>query len=154
MLERLKSAIQDLLPDSTTAAGEDSDSLELAITALLIEMSRADAHLDRAEAELIRDIVARHFGGTGTSAAELFDRAHAASEASVSTYEFTRIMNETLDQSEKLWVIERLWEVAYADGEVEKYEEALVRKIADLLHVSHPALVSARLRVQKQSGHD
>lgn len=151
MFDRLKNAIQDLLPASTPSGRDDVDSLELAITALLIEMSRADAYIDQTEADLIRDIVARHFGGAGTNATELFERAHAASETAVSTYEFTRIMNETLDSSEKLWVIERLWEVAYADGEVERYEEALVRKIAELLHVPHPSLVSARLRVQEQS---
>ena len=153
MLDLLKNAIQNLLPDADLLDHDGANALELAITAVLIEMSRVDAHIDDTETRLIRDIVERHFCNAGANATDLVERAYEATDAAVSTYEFTRIMNETLDPSEKLWVIERLWEVACADGAVEKYEEALVRKIADLLHVSHPSLVSARLRVQKQFDH-
>ncbi|MDX1811364.1 MAG: TerB family tellurite resistance protein, partial [Gammaproteobacteria bacterium] len=62
-------------------------------------------------------------------------------------YEFTSLINNGFSPEEKVKIIELMWQVAYSDKELEKYEEALVRKIADLLYVPHTAFIAAKHRV-------
>jgi uncharacterized tellurite resistance protein B-like protein len=45
-------------------------------------------------------------------------------------------------------VVELLWLVAFADTEKDPLEENLVRRIAGLLHVSHPDFIDAKLRAR------
>lgn len=149
MFDRLKRALRELMPEAAEA--DEGHSLELAIAALLVEVSRADREVGEAERALIASVVHRHFAACEATGRELLARAEQAAQDAVSTYEFTRVLNEALDAGEKLWVIERLWEVAWADGQVEKYEEALVRKVADLLYVPHADFVAARWRVAQQA---
>ena len=68
-------------------------------------------------------------------------------EEAVSLYEFTAVINDQFDREQKIDLVEMLWRVAYADQELDQYEEYFVRKIADLLHVSHKDYIQAKLRV-------
>ena len=144
MFDALKRALRDRF---ATPQAQDDHAPELAIAALLVEVSRADRTVSAEEGDLIRGVLERHYAASRAAAEALLQRAHAAATDAVSTFEFTRVLNTTLSAAEKLWVIERLWEVAWADGQVERYEEALVRKVADLLYVPHADLVAARWRV-------
>jgi len=65
-------------------------------------------------------------------------------------YEFTSLINKGFTYEQKVKVIEHLWEVAFADAELDKYEEHMVRKIADLIHVEHKDFIDAKLRVKKK----
>ncbi|MGD8559291.1 MAG: TerB family tellurite resistance protein, partial [Gammaproteobacteria bacterium] len=67
-------------------------------------------------------------------------------------YEFTSLINDEFTPADKAQIIELMWQVAYADDELEKYEEALVRKIADLLYVPHTQFIAAKHRVKSQRG--
>ena len=69
-------------------------------------------------------------------AAELVNAADEKAENLVSLHEFTQLLHNNLDESEKARIVGLLWKVAYADGRLDKYEDSLVRKISDLLHVS------------------
>jgi len=40
------------------------------------------------------------------------------------------------DEEEKARIVGLLWKIAYADGRLHMYEDSLVLKISDLLHVS------------------
>ena len=62
--------------------------------------------------------------------------ADETAEELVSLHEFTQLLHDNLDEDEKAGVVRLLWRVAYADGNLDKYEDALVLKISDLLHVS------------------
>jgi len=65
----------------------------------------------------------------------------------VSLYQFTGLINQHFTPEQKVRVVEMLWQVAYADGHLDPYEEALVRKIADLIHVPHRQFIQAKHRV-------
>lgn len=144
MLESLKRALRELVPDAVPE--DEAHTREVAIAALLFEVSRADRDVHGHERALIESVIHRHFATGEDEGRALLARAETAAREAVSTYEFTRVLNDTLSLGEKVWLLERLWEVAWADGAVEKYEEALIRKVADLLYVPHADMVAARWR--------
>ena len=92
------------------------------------------------------------FGLDADSAAALVENAERTVEESVSLYEFTRRLNDEATPAEKVEIIEMLWRVAFADGRLDKYEEHLVRKAADLLHVPHRRFIRAKLRAGGDPG--
>jgi uncharacterized tellurite resistance protein B-like protein len=81
-------------------------------------------------------LIESHFQLSPEQAAELVNAAGEKADDMVSLYEFTQLLNKQLDDREKTKIISLLWQVAYADGQLDKYEDSLVLKISDLLYVS------------------
>ena len=75
-----------------------------------------------------------------------------SSREAVSIYEFTRRVDQGLSADEKKRVVELLWLVCFADAEKHAEEEHLVRRIAGLLHVTHPEFIDAKIRAREASG--
>ena len=69
-------------------------------------------------------------------------------DRAVELQQFTRRLHEQLSTAEKLRVVEMLWQVALADRILDKHEDHLVRRIAELLYVSHSDLIRIRNRVR------
>ena len=134
-------------PDSVAAR-------RFAVATLLVEIARADFEVDASERAAIRRMLGSAYGLEADSAGDLVTQAERAVEESVSLYEFTRRLNDELTRAEKGEIMEMLWRVAFADGRIDKYEEHLVRKAADLLHVPHRLFIRARLKVEEESSPD
>ena len=134
LIDRVTSAI-----DSSKAGNNDADresALRMATTVLMIDVARADHVFDDSELDRVLELVEAHFGVTGIAAADLVDQASDQAEQLTSAFEFTQILHQHLDETEKARIVALLWQVAYADGRLDKYEDSLVLKISDLLHVS------------------
>lgn len=123
-----------------------------AVAALLVEIARADFEIEPSERAAIRRIVGAAFEIGPDSARELVASAERTVEESVSLYEFTRRLNEESSPEEKVEIVEMLWRVAFADGRLDKYEEHLVRKAADLLYVPHRRYIRAKLKIEREPG--
>ena len=63
------------------------------------------------------------------------------------------MLHQHLDDAEKARIVGMLWQVAYADGELDKYEDSLVLKISDLLHVSRARVMRLKHDAQTASSH-
>src|SRR5581483_5173001 len=126
--------------DGGGAAPDDGKSLRLATAALLIEMTRMDGNITSAESDRVLRLVQTKFGLRPEETAELLRLAQQQAQQATDYFQFTSLIKDRL--------IEQLWEVAYADGELHPYEEHLVRKIADLLYVSHKSFIAAKLRAR------
>lgn len=124
----------------------------LATGALLFEVSRADHHISEKELETIAQVLKSRFELSDEDTRLLVDLAHRESEEAVSLFEFTRLVDTRLTPEEKIHVIELLWEVAFADNELDRYEEYTIRKLADLLHVPHREFIAAKLRIELRIG--
>jgi uncharacterized tellurite resistance protein B-like protein len=96
----------------------------------------------------MRRALQRRFSLSSAETEELAKLAEQEAGDAVSLYQFTALINRHFAASDKVRVIEMLWQVAYADGKLDRYEEALVRKIAELIHVPHRDFIQAKLRVQ------
>ena len=122
-----------------------------ATAALMIEIGLADSHIQKEEWRLIRQSLQDRFRLSSEDTEELIAIAESEIDHSVSLYEFTRLLNERLSRDERIRIIEMLWQVAYADNVLDKYEEYYIRKIADLLYIAHGDYIKAKLRVENQS---
>jgi uncharacterized tellurite resistance protein B-like protein len=139
MIKRLFVQISESFSTSTetTAGIADRDAtLRLATAVLMVDIARADHIFEESEFERLLRLVESHFGLTAEQSAELVNAATEKAEDSVSVYEFTKILHEHLDHDEKARIVSLLWQVAYADGLLDKYEDSLILKISDLLYVS------------------
>ena len=141
-----------------TAAREDPPAhrLQLATAALLIEMAQADNQRHSMEFQAIHDGITEVFDLSPEETAEVIELADREAHEATDHFEFTHLINEQFDYAQKCQVVELLWRVCLADSEMDRYEEQLVRKIAELLHVEHGEFIAAKLRVQRDysaSGH-
>ena len=111
-------------------------AIRMATATLMIDIARADHVFEESEFDRVLELVASHFELDAEQAAELVVDASEKAEDLVSVHEFTELLHEHLDESEKSRIVALLWQIAYADGRLDKYEDSLVLKISDLLHVS------------------
>lgn len=134
MISPLRKLLQKFAagPDAAT----DPNRLPLAIAALLVETARADFNVKETELEeLVRLLVAR-LELPEQAARQLLQRARGAVEQSVSLQEFTRPLHEAMDYAQKEDIVRMLWHVAFADRRLDKYEDYLISKVAELLYVA------------------
>jgi uncharacterized tellurite resistance protein B-like protein len=148
MIERLK---QFFAPDSKEPVKPDAHQLTVAATALMVQLSRVDNDEDQSELRTIVDCAVRSQEVAREEAEEILADALAQADDSTSLYEFTGLINEHLDQMEKQALLESIWRVAFADGRIDKYEEHLIRRMADLLHLNHREYMQARHRAEGQN---
>ena len=131
---------------ATAARAEEAEAREhgyhVATAALLVEVMRADYEVRREERNaVLRALEAAFDDLTPEEVRDLLARAEERADDATSLYEFTRHVNRQFDHDQKAHVVELLWQVAYADGHLDKYEEHLVRRIADLIHVPHSVFI-------------
>jgi len=123
----------------------DPHALPRAAAALMLEMALTDSAADQAELATVHRAMQQAFGLEPSELDELMDQAHQAKQQSVSLYEFTRDLRTGLQPEQRVELIEWMWRVAYADTRLDADEELLVRRLADLLGVSHQDFIRAKL---------
>ena len=138
MIRRLYDQVVSVISASAEDSGDTGRdaALRMATAVLMIDVARADHVFDEAEFDRVLRLIESHFELAPDDAAELFNAASDQADDLVSAHEFTRVLHQHLGEDEKATVISLLWEIAYADGELDKYENSLVLKISDLLYVS------------------
>ena len=152
-------AFQRLFETTVAAATRSAQTEEqehgyhVATAALLVEMMRADYAVEAGERDTVLQALAAAFPDLTTAESRaLLARAEERADDATSLYEFTRIVNDRFGPKQKAHVIELLWRVAYSDGDLDKYEEGLVRRIADLLHVPHAVFIRMTHRARGEAG--
>ena len=153
MLQTLARLFLPSLDEAAKPAAEADRgrACRIAGTALLVEMSRADYEVTPVERSAILRALRRAFDLDPASAAELYREAERHADEATSLYEFTRLINDHFRPDEKDNLIELLWFVAFVDGELDKYEEHLVRRVADLIYVSHSTFIRTKHRAIERS---
>lgn len=120
----------------------------LAACALLLEVSLADHAEDPEEMVRLKSAMEGAWGISSEAIEALVTMARSHLAHSVSLYEHTRILNADLTPADKIELIRQMWQVAYADGHLDHYEEHLIRRVADLLYVEHRDFMQAKLAVR------
>ena len=150
MIDRIRRFFADNIRPTETSAEDSEHRLRLACAALLIEVARADIEVKDEEMAAISAALRKTFGLSQAETDSLIALAAEEADMAVSFHSFTALINASYDKAQKIQLIERLWEVVYADAELEKYEEHLVRKLAELLYVPHSQFIASKLRVQQR----
>ena len=128
----------------------DDNTSTKACIALLLETSMADEILDESELLALKNTLQKDFQINEDEIDELIDFAKENVEDSTSLYEFTRDINDNFDAVQRVKLIESMWKIAYADGNIDKYEEHIIRKVSNLIYVAHSDFIKAKLSAKEQ----
>ena len=128
----------------------DDKTSTKACVALLLETSMADEILDESELMALKNTLQKDFQINEDEIDELIDLAKENVEDSTSLYEFTRDINDNFDAAKRVKLIESMWKIAYADGNIDKYEEHIIRKVSNLIYVAHSDFIKAKLSAKEQ----
>ena len=128
------------------ASDEKITPLQLAAAALMFAVMDADGHRDTAELEALENTLASYFGIEGEALQELVWKGEAAEAEAVDFYQFTSVLVK-LPEEERLHLLELLFEVVYADGELHELEDNMVWRIAELMGISTRDRVGLRQKV-------
>ncbi len=142
--------------EAQTPENTQTHRLQLATAALLIEMAQADNERHSLEFQAIHDGITDVFRLSAEETAEIIELADQEAHEAVDHFEFVTLINAQFDYAEKCQIVELLWRVCLADAEMDRYEEQLVRKLTELLHIEHTDFIAAKLKVQREysaSGH-
>lgn len=151
MIEKLK-ALFSGKDDSSLKANQGQDALQVAAAALLVEAALMDENFDDAERATIERLLTARFDLSAAEVTSLLDEAKAEVSSSSQLFGFTRIIADAFDNEQRIELMEMLWQVAYADGELHDFEASLMRRMAGLLHVSDYDSGRARQAAQARLG--
>jgi uncharacterized tellurite resistance protein B-like protein len=135
---------QHIIVTETVSSDELEHQLRLASAALMIEVLYADYSIEADELNTLRRVLQEYFDLDEDEAASLIELAEEERAEATDYYQFTSLINEFYTQQQKRELVTRLWQMAYADHSVHKFEEHLVRRLADLLHVPHSAFMQSK----------
>ena len=149
MLAQIREFFEQHLNPGAGSERDPEEALRLAAAALLLEMTRMDQKVLAEELAAVTQALRDTFQLSESQVKDLLACAEAERAHSTDYYQFTSLINQFYDAGQKATLIELLWRVAYADKSLDKYEEHMVRKIADLLYVPHGAFIAAKHRAQR-----
>lgn len=149
MIRRIQQFFSERIQSRVNAGQEGGEqAVRLATAALLIEVTRADFHVEQSERQAVVAGMKELFGLSSQETDELVALAEEEVDGAVSLYQFTQLVDREFSQEQKAQVIEMMWKVAFADLDKDHHEEYLVRKVADLLHVPHSTFIRTRHNVE------
>ncbi len=147
MLGQLLAKIRGSEPVEET----EEQTLPMAAAALFLEVAWADHKITDHELELVRAGIMSQFGLSSEVVDEIVEESHKQHDESVGVFPFTRAITEAWDGHQRFELVVQLWQLALSNEELNKYEEHTIRRIADLLHLSHQRFIEAKLQA-KRSG--
>ena len=134
--------------DATEDGTAGARPLELACAALMFEVARADFAVDEAEQRAVYDLLTAEFNLSPEEIESVTEEAANKADAATCLFEFTRAVNELASVDQKRALIGMMWRVAMADNALSRYEEHLIRKVADLLYLPHADFIQAKQAAQ------
>ena len=142
-------AIRDFFNSKMARASEPSEDrsvqeIQLATAALLIELAKADRAVDEKEWRIIVDTLERTFHLPTETLQELVSLAEEELQEATDLFQFTQLVNQHYSYKDKLQLLKAMWQVAFADGQIDKYEDHLIRKVAGLIHVPHSDFIKTK----------
>ena len=143
MLSKIKQLIDECFQDNQTEEAHEH-GLELSTAVLLVEVAKSDMDIGGHELEKIREILTKTFHLSDEEIEQIMEDAHVQSSEALSLYDFTRVINDNCSGEERKGVIGLMWQVAHADGRIDKYEDYIIRKVADLLYVKHSDFIQMK----------
>ena len=147
------STLKKLFTEPAGSGELDADQTRrLAAAALLIEVARADFTQDADEERAMADLLAASLHLNPRQIHALMQEASERVDNATSLYEFTRLINDHYQPEEKNQLVMAMWTVAYADAELDKYEEHLIRRVAELIYVPHEEFIRSKIAARDAAG--
>lgn len=151
MLGRLKAILNNTLGDTVAVEEDIEHNVRVACAVLLIDAAQADHDVHDEEMRVVERLLRERFGLDADESAALMRHAREQLDHSVALQGFTRRLTDALDEEERGALVGMLWDVVYADGKLDAWEEHLVRRVADLLYVTHGEFIRRKLESQEKN---
>ena len=149
MLNKIKGFFNQNLVNTPSPADRQKQ-LHIATAALLFEVARADFNISKQEKDKIAAALNKTLKLENTILEEVMQLAESEVEQATSLHQFTKLIHDSYQIDEKIEIIRLLWLVAYSDNDLDKYEESLIRKVADLLYIPHSDYLLTKDSVLKE----
>lgn len=151
MFNQLLKQITSALDSQTNDSVVTSLDIERVSAILLVEIARSDHEINIQERQAIAKALAATSALDSAELNELIDEAFANADNVISLHAHVSLINDSFKRHDKLALVEQMWRVAFADGNVDGYEEYTIRKLCDLLYIKHRDYLQAKLRVAEES---
>ncbi len=152
MLPKIKKFFEThFITESSSSELDSEHRLQLALTSLMIEVAEADYEDSPEERAILLKLVKESFDLEQQAAKELIELTRQEHAESTDYFQFTNLINQHYSAAQRIALIEKLWQVAFADKVLDKHEDHVIRRIAGLIHVSHSDFIAAKLRVEKKA---
>lgn len=148
MIEKLKQIFSTTLgADTDTMLADKEQAKTLAAIALMVEIIAVDDEQHEAEKNMLRQILTQQFNVSSQAADALIEKAEQSHEEATDFFRFTSEINAFFDADEKIDLIKSFWKLAWADQHIHELEQHVIRRLANLLHVSHKDFIATKLQV-------
>ncbi|HBX27296.1 MAG TPA: hypothetical protein DEF72_07680 [Gammaproteobacteria bacterium] len=146
MLSSIKSLFDSVAVE--TKLESNADLTRKVSIVLMIEVALSDGKFDEIERLRLASTITKKWKLARPVVHDLINLAEQQQDLSISLFEHTRVINQRLSSEEKIGLIDCLWEIAFADGRADHFEENTIRKIADLIYVEHKDFIKSKIRVR------
>ncbi len=150
MIESIKSFFENKLTkkEEEEAPTSAMSRVDLTCAALLVEVMNSDHELDEREHQEFMAVLQQSYNIAESDLEELTKLAKDEAFEATSLYEFTKLINDSYDYEQKVKLIENMWRIAFSDKRLDKYEDHLIRKVSELIYVSHSDFIKTKLKVR------
>lgn len=150
MIESIKSFFEKNLTkkEEEEAPSSAMSRVDLTCAALLVEVMNSDHELDEREHQEFMAVLQQSYNIAEADLEELIQLAKDEAFEATSLYEFTKLINDSYDYEQKIELIENMWRIAFSDKRLDKYEDHLIRKVSELIYVSHSDFIKTKLKVR------
>lgn len=153
MIRSMKEFFEQLIePETRQPGGPSEHALQVATAALLLEVTRLEGAVTEEEREAVTRALRTRFELSDAEVDTLVALAEAEARDAPGYHPFTSRINKGFSAEQKVRMVEYMWQVAYADGHLDAHEQHFLRKIADLLYVSHRDYIAAKMRAREAAG--
>jgi len=136
--------------DEETATDQDALTAHLALTVLMLEAAHADGECSEAEKAHLAITLETNFGIPQKESQALIQDRDKAPGTYVDLFVYTQFINENFNETQKISIVESVWQIILVDNHLEAHEDHFVHKLANLLGLGHSDLINAKRRARKQ----
>jgi uncharacterized tellurite resistance protein B-like protein len=150
VIESIKSFFEKNLTkkEEVEAPSSAMSRVDLTCAALLVEVMNSDHELDEREHQEFMAVLQQSYNIAESDLEELIQLAKDEAFEATSLYEFTKLINDNYDYEQKVELIENMWRIAFSDKRLDKYEDHLIRKVSELIYVSHSDFIKTKIKVR------
>ena len=150
MIESIKNFLENKLTKKNEEEAPSSviSRIDLTCAALLVEVMNSDQELDEREHQEFMEVLQQSYDIAEPDLEELTRLAKNAAIEATSLYQFTKLINDSYDYEKKVELIENMWRIAFSDKRLDKYEDHLIRKVSELIYVSHSDFIKTKLKIK------
>ena len=154
MFESLMQIFRDVAGATEDSKVFADGDYRVAAAALLVHLVSIDGVIERSEQEKMKIVLKKRFSLSDKETSELIDVANIRDKEAVDLYGFTSVLKRELDEDGRAEIIEMMWELVFADGQIHEFEDNLVWRVAELLGVSRRDRIRLKQNVEAQSGEE